>query len=179
MATTQETVTLKSSLSDASWSHWVQGRGRKAVSAVVQEGLDEIRKSAEAREKIKRCCEAIAVTGTEEAKPPRNTFEIELPAADWGEACQLVGTLKNDKPVTTSQLLAALILESESWQQRGNATAEFLSGWNLEELVSSVASTELTQRQRLRLGDPERRIAWIVAVSSAASAVAAWLALCK
>ena len=177
MASTKETVTLKSSLTDASWSHWAQGRGRKAVSAVVQEGLDEIRKSAEAREKIKRCCEFIAASDTEEPHRPRNTFEIQLPAADWGGACQLIGTLENDEPVTTSQLLAALILESESWQQRGKATAEFLSGWNLDELVSSVASTELTQG--LRLGGPERRIAWIVAVSSAASAVAAWLALCK
>ena len=39
----EETITLKWSMDDKSWSHWAQGRGRKTASAVILEGLKEIR----------------------------------------------------------------------------------------------------------------------------------------
>lgn len=123
----KETITLKWSMDEDSWSHWAQGRGRQTVSAVVLEGLKKIRKSPKSREEIKRWCESIGeIREPRSPEQPRNKIEIQLPAADWGEAFQLVGTPGD--PVNQSHLIAAVILESEIWKQRGNADAEYASG---------------------------------------------------
>ena len=75
-------------MDDDSWSHWAQGRGRQTVSAVVLEGLNEIRKSPKEREKIKSRCESIREdqksTG-QDRQEGKHRIEIQLPAADWGK----------------------------------------------------------------------------------------------
>lgn len=143
------TITLTWSMDDESWSHWAQGRGKKTEQAIVLEGLNKIRKSPEARKEIKSLCERIREgqesigQSTQEGEQPRNRIEIQLPAADWGEAFQLVGTPGN--PVNPGHLLAAVILESETWKQSGNDDAEYNAGWSQDQLISSIAgSTKLT-----------------------------------
>ena len=60
---------------------------------------------------------------------------LGLFVAPYGvEASQRVG------PVSTEQLLRALILESESWQQVGNAESEFYAGWHQVDLLGSHLS---------------------------------------
>ncbi len=186
------TITLTWSMDDESWSHWAQGRGTKTEQAVILEGLKKIRESREAREKIKSWCESIRkrqereLPGPEsrEAKQRRNQIEIQLPATDWGEALQLVGTPGN--PVSTIQLLAAVILESETWKQRGNADAEYASGWCQEGLISSIAGSTVAHATGFSLAAQERIIAWIVAIAAVVTAVATvfiaaaeWMALCR
>lgn len=186
------TITLTWSMDDESWSHWAQGRGEKTEQAIVLEGLREIRESQEAREKIKSSCERIRKRQerewpgqkSREAKQRRNQIEIQLPSVDWGEALQLVGTPGN--PVSTIQLLAAVILESETWKQRGNADAEYASGWCQEGLISSIAGSAVAHATGFSLAAQERIIAWIVAIAAVATAVATvfiavaeWTALCR
>lgn len=184
----KETITLSWLMDDDSWSHWAQGRGRQAVSTVVLEGLNEIRKSPEARTEIKNWCESIAERKkrdhrNREAKH-RNQIEIQLPAADWGEACQLVG--KPGDPVNPSYLLAAVILESKTWKQSGNADAETDSGRYQDQLISSIAvSTKLTHTKKFELGRYETVLAIFLVIATSIGAVAtvfiaraSWLALC-
>lgn len=185
----KETITLSWLMDDASWSHWAQGRGREAVSAVVLEGLNEIRESLEARKEIKSRCESIAERRSRNRSnreaTHRNKIEIQLPAADWGEACQLVGTPGD--PVYPSHLLAAVILESKTWKQSGNADAETDSGRYQEQLISSIAvSIKLTHTKRLELGRYERVLAtalvvvtFIGAVATVFIAVAEWIPSCR
>ena len=184
----EETITLTWSMDDDSWSHWAQGRGSQTVSAVVLEGLNEIRKSPEVRKEIKSCCERIredqksTVQNTQEGK---HRIEIQLPSVDWGEAFQLVGTPGD--PVNPSHLLAAVILESKTWKQSGNAAAEYNSGRNEDDLISSIAvSTKLTHTKRLELGRYETAMAILLVVATFIGAVATvfiaraeWITLCR
>ena len=175
------TITLTWSMDDDSWSHWARGRGRKTEQAVILAGLSQIRKSLEARKKIKSWCKNIGEYhdpsrhNKREDNQHRNTIEIQLPAADWGEACHLIGT--PDNPVSTIQLLAAVILESETWKQRGIADAEYASGWSQDQLISSIAGSAVARTTGFSLGKQERFIAWIVAIATIATAGAAWLDL--
>ena len=171
----KETITLNWSMDDDSWGHWAQGRGRQTVSAVILEGLKKIRKSLNAREEIKRWCERIGEIReprssdhtSQKTKQPRNKIEIQLPAADWGEAFQLVGTPGD--PVNPSYLIAAVILESETWKQRGNADAEYASGWCHDQLISSTTSTHT---KSLNLGKPVTLSAVAVAIATFVAAIA-------
>ena len=185
-------------MDDESWSHWAQGRGKKSIAEIISEQLVAIQKRPQVRECVKRWCETVREYQEYEKEgqglvgkyrieqdphaPEERTHKIaiQLPAAIWGEAYQRVGVLKNGEPVSTSRLLAALILESESWKQSGDDDAEFRSGWTLDRLVTSVAlSTKLTYTKRLRLGRLERGLGIIVAVSAVASTLAAWISLLK
>ena len=183
MNSPKEKVTVSWSMDDESWSHWAQGRGKQTASAVVLEGLHEIQKNPEAVKEIRLCCEHIR--REEQESSDRDTrkphkIEIQLPAADLGEACQLVGKLDGSDPVRPSQLLAAVILESKSWKQSDNDGGTFDSGFNEDSLISSIASsTELTHAKGISLGKQEKVIAWIVAAAAVANAVAAFLALCR
>ena len=174
----KETITLRWSMDDESLSHWTQGRGKQTASAVVLEGLHEIRKNPQAAKKITDFCERSSreESNTKSAKQPHK-IKIQLSAADWGEACQLVGSPGN--PVCASHLLEAVIHESESWQQGGNDDAEFKSGWHIDDLDSSLSSLKTTTAG-FRLEGETRFLAWIAAVSTfvaAVTAVAAFLAL--
>ena len=179
----KETITLSWSMDDESWSHWAQGRGKKTVSAVILEELHAIQKDQAALKNIRSCITKKVIPEEQESRgldtqePHRIQVEIQLLAADWGEACQRVGKPNGDDPVSPSQLLAAMILDSESWKQSTNDDGAFGSGWNLNSLISSVAlSTELTHAG-ISLGKQERVMAWIVTAATVASAVAAFLAL--
>ena len=171
-------------MDDESWSHWAKGRGKQTVQGVVLEGIKKIRKDPKERQKIKDCCESIREDRDREApivtpkhKEPKHNVEIPLPAAIWGEACRCVGQeMIPGNPLKPAELLAAVIIESSSWQQIGNDTDELLSGWLQFSLVSSLdISTELTH-DGLSFGKQEKIIAWILALSALASAVAAWWA---
>ena len=168
----RETTTLCWEMPDDAWAHWAQGRGEKSVRDVILEGIDQIRKNPEAV--IKRCKDvAQEAQGEQEAsQSPKHKIKIQLPAGDWAEACQRVGRI-NGNSVRTGQLLAALILESKSWQQHGNAEAEEDAGWNEDSLIFSLASLTVTTTG-LSLGREEKIIAWIVAVATVAGAIAAW-----
>lgn len=189
MNNSKGTITLTWSMDDESWSHWTQGRGRKTEQAVILEGLNEIRKNLDSREKIKGWCKSIeeyhdpSRQDRRKGKQHRNQITIQLPAADWGEACQLVGTPGN--PVSTIQLLAAVILESNTWKQKGNA-GEYASGWYQDQMTSSIASSAVTHATGFSLAKQERGIAWIVAISTFVAAVATvfiavaeWMTLCR
>ena len=177
----KETIILRWSMDDESWSHWAQGRGKQTVRAVVLEMLSEIRRSQAAREGVKQRCEAIR--RQQESPPPEekvasreNKIEIRLPASDWGEACQQIGRLEGGDPVRPNQLITAMIRESKSWKQIGDDDGEFNSGYSEPPLISSIAlSTELTHTSGISLEKEEKIIAWIVAMASVASALAAWL----
>ena len=175
----KETITLCWEMPDDEWTHWVQGRGKKSVREVILEGIDEIRKNPEA---VRKRCKDVPQKdkGEQEAdQSPKHKIEIQLPSSDWGEACQRVGRIGCNS-VRTGQLLAALILESESWKQSGNAAAEFDAGWNEDSLV--VSFTSLAPRtEGLSLGSDERTwarmVAWaavVGATAAVASAIVAW-----
>ena len=118
----KETTTLHWQMPDDAWVHWAQGLGEKSVRDVILEGIDQIRKSPEA---VRERCKAVVQEAPREHEVGqllKHEIKIELPASDWVEASQRVG------PVSTEQLLRALILESESWQQVGNAESEFYAG---------------------------------------------------
>ena len=182
MISPKETMTLRWSMDDESWSHWAKGRGKQTVQGVVLEGIKEIRKNPKERHEIKDCCESIredreSPIAPPEHKEPKHKVEIQLPAAIWGEACRCVGQeMIPGDPLKPAELLAAVIIESSSWQQIGNDTDELLSGWLQNSLISSLdVSTELTH-EGLSFGKQEKVIAWILALSALASAVAAWWA---
>ena len=172
-------------MDDKSWNHWTQGRGKQTVSGVVLEGLHAIQENQDALENIRSCITKYVIpekqesSGPDTHEPHRIKVEMQLPAADWGDACQRVGKPNGIDPVGSSQLLAAVILESESWKQSKNDDGSFDSGWNLNSLISSVAlSAELTHRHSgISLGKQEKVIAWIVAAATVANAAAAFLAL--
>ena len=178
----KETITLSWSIDDDSWSHWAQGRGRQTVSAVVLEGLNAIRKNPKEIKAIKRWCKYSqsirerGELGSREAKN-RNQIEIQLPAADWGGAFQLVGTPGD--PVKPSHLIAAVILESGAWKQSGNDDAEYDSGAYQDQLISSIAvSIKLTHTKGLELGGYEKTMATLLVIGTFLIAVASWMALC-
>lgn len=170
----KETTTLRWKMSDAAWVYWTQGRGEKPVRDVVLEGIAQLRRNPKA---VRECCKAIAQEPPpegEDSRDPQHEIIIDLPAGDWAEASQRAGS------VSTSHLLGALILESESWQQLGDADSEFSGGWYQLDLVSSLHSLTATTAG-LSLGREEKILARIVAgaaivgaVAAAASAVAAW-----
>lgn len=179
MISANETITLRWSMDDESWSHWAKGRGKQTVKGIVLEALKEVRKKPQARKRIKDRCASIredreSPNLAPEPTEPKHKVDIQLPAAIWGEACRCVGReMIPGNPVKPGELLAAVIIESSSWQQIGNETDELLSGWLQNSLISSLnVSTELTHKG-LRLGIHEKIIAWIVAISAFASAVAA------
>ena len=175
----KETITLCWGMPDDAWAHWAQGRGEKSVRDVILEGIDQIRKSPEA---VRERCEALDQEDQGEhevGQPLKHKIKIELPSGDWAAACQRIGSI-NGNPVRSGQLLAALIFESKSWKQDGNAPAEFNAGWNEDSLASSLGSLTSTTAG-LSLGRQEKIIAWIVAgaaivgaMAAVFSAVAAW-----
>ena len=169
----KETTTLHWKMSDAAWVHWARGRGEKSVRDVVLEGVDQLRRNPEA---VRARCEAIVqeTRHGEQERGPTHEIRIQLPAADWAAAIQRGGS------VSTEQLLGALILESESWRQVGNADSEFSAGWHQLDLVSSLNSLTATTAG-LSLGREEKILARIVAgaaivasLAAVASAFAAW-----
>ena len=174
-SSSKETTTLHWQMLDDAWVHWAQGRGQKSVRDVIREGIYQIRKNPEA---VRERCEAIAQVAPrdhEDGQLSKHEIRIELPADDWAEASQRVGR------VSTAQLLGALILESESWRQVGNADSEFNGGWHQLDLVSSLGSLTATTTAGFSLGREEKILARIVAgaatigaVGAVASAVAAW-----
>ena len=184
MNSPKETIILSWPMDDKPWSHWVQGRGKKTVRDVFREGLDEIRKNPEAKDKIRSQCERIRRSreligpAVQKTDRPRHRIKIQLPADHWNEACQRIGRIEGEA-VSTGELLAAVIIESKSWKQCGDDDGKFESGFHLEEVISSTASAELTETPKLRLGGQEKFLAWIVAGAATATAVATWLALCK
>ena len=172
----EETI-LKWLMDDESWSHWAQGLGKQTARDVVLEGLREIRKNPKEAEKLNLRCKSISMEEQESSgADPKKLFygmEIQLPAADWTETCQRVGT-PGGHPVRSRQLLAAVILESKSWKQSGTDTTEFSAGWTEDSLISSIASsTELTHTRKTSLGNQEKVLAWILTAATVASAVAA------
>ena len=176
----EETITLRWSMDDESWSHWAQGRGKQTVSTVILEGLRAIQKDQVALENIRSCITKEVIPeeqesgGSDTQEPRRITVEIQLLAPDWGEACQRVGKPNGDDPVSPSQLLAAMILDSESWRQGTNDDGAFDSGWSLNSLISSVTlSTELTHTKEINLAKQEKIMALIVTAATAVSALAA------
>lgn len=99
---------------------------------------------------------------------PSHKIEIQLPSHEWANACERVGRIDGNA-VGTSQLLAALILESESWRQHGDDASKYDAGWNEDSLVSSLNSLTATTAG-LSLARTEKRLAWVVAVAAAVSA---------
>ena len=179
----EETITLRWSMDDKSWSHWAQGRGKQTVRAVILEELRAIQKDQAALENIRSCIRNDVIP---EEQDPRDLdtqeqhrikVEIQLLAADWGEACQRVGKPNGDDPVSPRQLLAAMIIESESWKQSTNDDGAFDSGWSLDSLIFSTLSAELTEG--IHLAKQEKIMAWIVTVATVVSALAAFFAACK
>ena len=179
----EETITLRWSMDDKSWSHWAQGRGKQTVRAVILEELRAIQKDQAALEKIRSCIRNDVIPEEQEPRDldtqeqHRIKVEIQLLAADWGEACQRVGKPNGDDPVSPRQLLAAMIIESESWKQSTNDDGAFDSGWNLDSLISFTLSAELTEG--IHLAKQEKIMAWIVTVATVVSALAAFFAACK
>ena len=162
----KETTTLQWTMADPAWVHWTQGRGEKSVRDVVLEGVDQLRKNPEA---VRERCKAIAQEHPpedEDGRHPKHEIRIELPAGDWAEASQRVGSF------STSHLLGALILESESWRQVGNEDSEYSAGWHQFDVVSSLHSLTATT-VGLSLGKEEKILARIVAVAAIVGAVAA------
>lgn len=159
---------------DEAWVHWAQGRAEKSIKHVILEGIDQVIKSPES---VRQRCNDVANMGQNKRKVSQcnqHEIKIQLPADEWTHACQQVGQ------VGTRQLLAALILESESWQQKGIADDEFNAGWTEDVLISSLDSLTATTAE-LRLGREEKTLARIVAaaavlgaVATTASAVADW-----
>ena len=187
MSSPKETITLSWSMDGESWSHWAKGRCEQTATAVILEGLKEIRESPAKREKIKERIELIRETRTSpssseelgrDAEEPKCKVKIQLPAAVWGDAyCRISQKMMPGTLVKPGDLLAAIIVESNSWQQSGNETDEFLSGWLQDPLAFSLGdSTELTH-EKLIFGKQEKIIGWIVAGAAAASAGANWWGL--
>ena len=178
----KETTTLCWGMPDDAWAHWTQGRGEKSVRDVILEGIDQIRKSPEAVKNIRKRCEGGSQEDQgehEDAQALKHKIEIQLPAGDWAAACQRIGPI-DDNPVRPGQLLAALIFESKSWKQDGDADVEFNAGWNEDSLASSLGSLTSTTAG-LSLEREEKNLARIVAWSAVfgalatiAIAVAAW-----
>ena len=173
----EETVTLRWRMDGESWSHWTQGRGRRTASDVVRAGVDEIRGNDATRERIRRrCASLIDSANNTHGRDGRETDQYEeearLSAADWREACQLVGSPGN--PVSPNFVLAAVILESESWQQSGHDEAEFNAGWVEDLLISAViGAPNLTRTQTtLRLGTQEGMAVWAIAAGTLIGAAA-------
>ena len=142
---------------------------------VILEGINEIRTSQEARHRVRGQCRrspgVLRAPLKQEPESRKHTVEIHLPAADWGETCQLVG--EYGSLYRTRELLIALILESPSWKQLGEA--EFRSGFKTPQLTASLdASTSLTYAPGLRLRTQERLVAWIIALATILNAVASW-----
>ena len=88
-----EKLTLCWKMDDEAWSHWVQGRGRKAISDVIREGVEEIRQREEARKEARKICTNLEQrkTSSSERNLGKHSIAVEISAADWGEACQRVG----------------------------------------------------------------------------------------
>ena len=99
------------------------------MSAVVQEGTCCDTGEAAESEREDRTLNAgfIVRRGQEEERERDRGRESEIQEQERltgpGAICQRIGTLENDEPVTRSRLLAALILESESWQERWKSEA--------------------------------------------------------
>ena len=171
----KETTTLHWQMPDDAWVHWAQGRGEKSVRDVILDGIDQIRKSPEA---VRERCEADVQEAPREdgvGQPLKHEIKIELPASDWAGASQRVGR------VSTEQLLRALILESESWQQIGNTESEFYGGWHQVDLLGSLTATTAAgfslEREEKILARTVTVAAIIGAAATVASAVAAWCSL--
>ena len=77
-----------------------------------------------------------------ETIPRKHSVAVELSAADWGEACERVG--KPGRPVSPWSLLAAVILESESWKQSDKLEAEKHSGWVAKDLIVGTSTANLS-----------------------------------
>ena len=174
---TEETVTLRWRMDDESWSHWTQGRGRQTASDVVRAGVNQIRENDATRERIRRRCASLIDQAnnnhgrdSQETKPYEE--EARLSAADWREACQLVGSPGH--PVSPKFVLAAVILESESWQQSGDDEAAFNAGWVEDLLISAVAGAPSLIRTQttLRLGTQEGMVMWAIAAGTLIGAAA-------
>ena len=173
MNDTEETVTLRWTMDDESWSHWTQGRGRRTVSEVVRAEVNRIRERDATRKRIRERCAVLKrsrISDRQDGKKP-NEVEVQLSSADWGEACQLVG--EPGDPVSSKYVLAAVIIESETWQQSEHDEAEFNAGWVENLLISAVSGApNLTHTQTLRLGTQEGMAVWAIAAGTLIGAAA-------
>ena len=182
----EEKLTLQLSMPPEPWSHWKCGLGRTPVGAVVREGIDKVRTNPKARAGVKHRCKQVRESwaGSSEdpsEEPGLTVIEIQVPGADWIEAGQLIGevdTATYDGPVSDHELLAAVILESESWKQAGKD--EFRAGWCENQLISSASTGGL----RFHLGERGMIVAGVatvvIAAATATQAIASfWGLYCK
>lgn len=177
--TSNDTLTLRWEMDDEAWSHWTQGRGRKTVSDVIREGIDKLRRSGEVRVRAQKLCanlEQSSNRNTVGKVSGKHSIAVELSAADWGEACQLAG--EPGSPVSPGAVLAAIVLESESWKQDGNLEAEKHSGWVASNLIIATTTAALTDTQTFRFGKRERILGYLIAGSSVIIAICAVIELC-
>ena len=167
---TEETITLRWSMDDEAWGHWAQGRGRKTATDVIREGVNEILNSREANERVRKRCRAVEKSrerrGGQAQDAKLHRITVQLCAADWGEACQRVGEPGN--PVRSMDLIAAVIIESESWDQNEHYDA----GWFEDTLVSDTTGMTLTHGGTLRLGNREQYAVWVIAIGTLITAAA-------
>ena len=172
---TEETITLGWSMDDEAWSHWAQGRGRQTATDVVREGVNEILNSREASERVRRRCHAVEKSrerhSGEKRESKQQTIAVRLCAADWEAACQRVGESGN--PVRSMDLLAAVIIESESWDQGDHKN----TGWFEDTLISDTTGLTVTYEKTPETGRTRtaRTVAFVV--TAAATVVLAAIAL--
>ncbi|MDE0100936.1 MAG: hypothetical protein OXN89_01015 [Bryobacterales bacterium] len=73
---------------------------------------------------------------------------LELPAEKWEAAVLGVGRIRNAYgPLKSGHLLVAMIVESPSWRQKGDADAEYDAGWHMTTLETSVQSLTISSGQ--------------------------------
>lgn len=141
------TIRFTVSISLDAYSHWAVGLGDRGASEVVREVLAEARATPE---EFGSTCKLIAdneaiLTTNEHAAGENVRMAIDLPADEWANTLRSIESI-NGKPVKLKHLLAALILESESWKQLGKPDAEYKAGWEAAmfsvETESVIVTTE-------------------------------------
>ena len=143
-ATTQMTR-LTWYMDTETWSHWARGRGATTIQQEVMNGIhavsgdsDHAKGLRKHTRKMAHCSTRLRSTLlTNDARLKRtHKISVDVPAKEWGEAIALA----SEAGVSPSpkDFVAAIILNSESWNQEGIETAEDDAGWYHDSIITAL-----------------------------------------
>ena len=123
------------------WDHWVRGLGRRTPDEVVGDGLRAIREGSGKRGDIARRAKNVGrPTGSSateiDEEGPKHTVAVTVPSREWQSAMRDVDG--GEQSLRSEQLLAAIIMEDESWSPPSDAEYPLRTSEDEQALADAV-----------------------------------------
>ena len=128
-----------------SWSHWARGRGSTTIQQEVLNGIHAVSGDSDHAKSLRKHIRKLAhcrtrlpstlLTNNDRMKRTHKVT-VDVPAKEWSEAIAL--TSEDGVSPRPKDLVVAIILNSESWNQEGIETSEYDAGWYHDSIIAAL-----------------------------------------